>query len=766
MIETKIEINKPFLSLRYDIENDVLIGDNTFDVVLLNIGDEEPTSDVVTFDVDENLILTPNPVYASERPITVTVSLANDAIIPEGDFNFTLKASNVDANDVSLTTSIVAKNVDDVPEELVYKLKYFIQRENWRLNIYENVLESVILVPIEINGTCEMSRQERKDLFEPIIATNLDINLEASLEMDLSDLYFEDERHFKVEVLRNNEIEFLGFILPDGIWKSFVADKWVLKLKATDGLASLKNTSFAQNIASIDGNPLNFYGRMTALQIIDICLKKTGLNLNTNTICYLEYMGFAGGTIFGGLYLSVERYFQNDTEPMDCDAVLRSLMQVFNATLVQQGGEWWIYRTIDLRDRNIVSTFGNGISGPNYAKFFGSRLGSEINEVEIFHCTANQMESISPSVQAYQVSYQFGNAKNILANGGLLLEGTGLNIPGWDIHTTPDGLVDRGVRVGYNYGVRSAVRPLNPLPYLLTLNQSISITQGAGMLLSIKYRNDGQNSLYLNFAFGVQDGATIYWFNLSTRAWQTTGLVNRVDNYNQQVVGGSAINYGNGDATFNLEVISPIAGNVVIQIFRNGHGPGGLFGVHGVSLSASDKNIKSKDYTGRRKQKKSTSVKSNVTVFNGDSGSDLFVGTIFQADSDTPTQYWHRYQYIENIGTGTYYKDDYPETKEILSINAEDNLKISPRPMTIFEGDFKGYINYVDFFTIDSLKYMRFDQEVDKKFQFTKWSYSFDKDITKMNCKEYNDDYFFFDDQFTVNIKENFGAESRVTLIG
>lgn len=766
MIETKIEINKPFLSLRYDIENDVLIGDNTFDVVLLNIGDEEIIDNSVTIEHDENLVLTPNPVYASDRPLTVFITLAEGSDIAEGDFNFTLKASNVDAKDVSLTTSIVAKNVDDEPEELVYKLKYFIQRENWRLNIYENVLESVVLVPIEINGTCEMSRQERKDLFEAIISTTLDVNLEASLEMDLSDLYFEDERHFKVEVLRNDEIDFLGFILPDGIWKSFVADKWVLKLKATDGLASLKNTSFAQDIASIDGNPLNFFGRMTALQIIDICLKKTGLNLNTNTICYLEYMGFAGGTIFGGLYLSVERYFQNDTEPMDCDAVLRSLLQVFNATLVQQGGEWWIYRTIDLRDRNVVSNFNNGISGTDYIKFYGSRLGSEINGVEIFHCTANQMESIAPSVQAYQVSYQFGAAKNVLANGGLLLEGTGLNIPGWIVNTSPDGLVDRGVRQGYNYGVRSAVRPLDPFPVLIELNQSITITQSAGMALSIKYRNDGQNSLYLFFTFGVSDGATTYWFNLLTGNWQTTAILNKVENYHQVYTGGSFVNFGNGDAVFNLDTISPINGDVFIQIFRDGHGAGGLFGVHGVSLSASDKNIKSKDYTGRRTKKISTSVKSNVTVFNGDSGSDLFVGTIFQSDSDTPTQYWHRYQYIENIGTGTYFKEDYPETKEVLEINAEDNLKISPRPMTIFEGDFKGYINYVDFFTIDSFKYMRFDQEVDKKFQFTKWSYSFDKDITKMNCKEYNDDYFFFDDQFKVTIKENFGNEAKVTILG
>lgn len=776
MVETQIQVNKPFLSLKYDIDNDLLIGDNTFEVSLFNIGDEESENTLVTIEHDENFVLDYNPIYATERPITITVTLAEGAVIPDGVFNFGFKLVSEDAKDVNFITSIVAKNDEPEPdEELVYKLKYFIQRENYRLNIYENVFESVVLVPVEVNGTCEKSYQEKKDLYEPIVASELKINLEASLELTFEDLYSENERNFKVEVLRGSEIEFLGFILPDGIWEDWVSDKWILNISASDGLAALKNTSFAQDISNIDGSPLNFYGRMTVLQIFDICLKKTGLNLNSNTIIYLEYFEHIGGTILGSLYTSVERYFQNnngtDSEAMDCDAVLRSWLQVFNATLVQFKGEWWIYRSTDLKSKNIVSTFGNGISGFNYTYLFGDVLGSQINDSEFFHCTGNQKKSIAPSVQAYQVSYQYGGAKNILANGGLVFYGLnkeavyGIDMPGWNIPSPPDGLnnVEAGVRPGWSYGVRGNVKTLDPLPILLELNQSLTITEGAGMTLSIKYRNDGQNSLYLNFAFGISvGGGVINWFNLSTGQWQTTKAINRVDNFYEVVNGGQSIKYGNLDSVYQLEVASPYNGDVVIQIFRNGHGPGAVFGVHGVSLSASDKNIKSTDYTGRRTSKTSSAVKSNVSVFNGDSGSDLFVGTIFKADSDTPTEGWNRYYYIES--GMTMIKTEYPEFKEVLEINAEDNLRISPRPMTIFEGDVKGYIPYVNFFTIDGFKRMRFDEEVDKKFQFTKWSYSFDKDIIKMVAKEYSDEYAFGEDLFTVNIKENFSNEVQVKI--
>lgn len=765
MIITQIIFNKPFLSLNYDIENEVLTGDNVFDVNLVDLGDEPSDNNEITIIHDENLIVSPSSFTIEFGiPQTVSVRLVDEIMIEEGAYNFTLKLTNEYATDQNVIASLVAKNdVAEPPEVMVYKIKYYILRSGYRLNIYENVPESTILVPIEVDGKVTLKYQERKDLFEPIIASSIDINLEASLDRDFSDLYSEDERKFKAEVIKDDKIVFLGFILPDGIWEDWVSDKWVLNISATDGLSGLKNISFSNE------NGLNFFGRMTAFQIINICLNKTGLSLRVNINCQVAYYEWVGNDILSSIYLSTERYFQNDnnteSEPMDCDSVLRSLMQIFNATLVQNEGEWYIFRSIDLQPRMLFTRYLLGWYYETNVKEFGYRLGSQINDTEFFHCTGNQKKSIAPSVQAYQISYQYGGAKNILANGGLILEGsTGINIPGWSVNTSPDGLVDRGVRIGYPYGVRSAVRPLDPLPLLLSLNQSLTVTQGAGMVLSIKYRNDGQNSLYLNFAFGVQNGGTTYWFNINTGTWQTTGVINRVDNYHQQVVGGNAINYGNLDANYSLDVISPVNGNIVIQIFRNGHGPGGLFGVHGVSLTASDRNIKSKDYTGRRKQKTSTTVKSNVTVYNGDSGSDLFVGTIFKSDSDTPTDGWNRYM-MNEVG-GVWVKTDYSEFKEILEINAEDNLKISPRPMTIFEGDLKGYIPYLTYFNIDGFKHFEtsIGQLIDKKFQFLRYSYSFDDDVIKMTCKEYSDNFFFGEDQFKVTIKENFGNEVQVKI--
>lgn len=764
MTQTQINIDKSNISLVYDIENNLLSGDNTFYVTLEDIGDDTIDDFEVTLDVDPLFVLLPSTFTATiGEPQAVTIRLATSEVLPEGNFNFKISANNTYSAEKTINTSIASKT-NTTQSDNVYKLTYFIERLNYECKIYEYVSQSTILTPIEINGRCDLKYQDKKDLTDPIVSATLKMRLDASLDLTLEDLYSEEERHFKVELEKEGIIVFSGYILPDGIWSDFVADKWILDITATCGLSTLKNFSFSQE------NKQNFYGRMTAIDIINNCLQKTGLNLPIYANCQIVYDGWSGHNILSSVYFSTERYFQNKDEPMDCESVLKSLMQIFGATILQFNNAWYIYRAKDMVNNNpltsttnnlLFSVFNGSQYVQNVVKTVGDKIGSHINNAEKFHINGNQKITISPSVQAYQISYTFGDAKNVLANGGLVLEGaTGINIPGWTVHTSPDGLVDRGVRINYDYGLRSAVRSLNPLPYLLTLNQSISVTTGVKAVLRIKYRNDGFNSLYLNFAFGIQDGGTAKWFNLSNSSWQSSGVINRVDNYHQVVSGGNASNYGNGDAIFELEVVFPMDGDIIIQIFRNGHGPGGLFGVHSVEFfPTSQGNIKSKDYKARILESKSSHLKSGIEVYNGDSESDLFVGTIFKSDSDTPTKYWKRYFIDPTTLAITYFT----EQKELLEIISSETLSMNPRPMTAFEGDFKGFINYLNFITIDSFTKPYGFNQVPKLFQFLKWSYSFDDDITKMFCKEIEEQNLD-SNLYQVDIYENFGSESKVTI--
>lgn len=772
MKQTKITTDKSFISLNYDTEDNTLIGDTQFYITLEDLGDEPTDNLEITITYSEDLDVFPSSFTAEiGTPKLVAVRLANGVVLENGNFNFSLKINNEYAPENEVFTTIYASE-NKLSNDDEYKLKYFIQREKYICRIFELVAFDAILTPIEINGRCDLSYQEKKDLTEPIIAASLSMKLEASILRDLSELNSSDEKTFRVEIEKAGIIIFNGFIIPDDSWRSFVTERWIVDVKAICGLASLKNLAFAQENSTGD-NLVNFFGRMTAIDIINNCLQKTGLNLPIYVNCQIFYNGIAGWyNILSSIYLSVERYFQNDNEPMDCDSVLRSILHIFGASVEQKNNAWFIYRSKDLTNRYpligntqllLFTKFNGSAYDQNISFTFGNfKIGSNINDTAIYHCNENQMIRDINAISAYQISYQFGDSKNVLANGGLLLEGaTGINIPGWTVNIAPDGLVDRGVRIGYNYGVRSAVRPLDPLPKLLELNQSITVTSGINVVLKIKYRNDGQNSLYLNFAFGVTDGTTTQWYKLSDSTWVNTGTINRVDNYYQVVNGGSAINYGNLDSIFELETIIPMNGNIIIQIFRNGHGPGGLFGVHSVELYPSSQgNIKSKDYIARKNNAKSTAVKNSITVFNGDSESDLFVGTIFKSDSDTPTTKWTRYYLDSGLNI-----QSLNDNKELLEIIAGEGLSMTPRPMTEFEGDFKGYIPHLDFFYINSFSKKYSDSEiVDKQFQFLKWSYSLDDDITKMFAREI-ENVDLSEDFYNVKIYENFGNEQKITVV-
>jgi hypothetical protein len=775
MIETRIDTDVSFLSLNYDTLTGEFVGNKVFYVTLENTGDETVDNLEVTLTADENIQLTPSiytAVLGESKRINIT--LADDVELEEGNYNFKISVNNEYAVEKTVNTNVFAseKNMNNTNE---YKLKYFIQRANYRTNIFKLVPYTDTVTPIEINGTVDLTYQEKRELTEPIIPATLNMKLEASIELDLSELNSSDEKTFKVEQEYLGNIVFSGYILPDNSWRSWVENRWTVDVKAICGLASLKSIAFAQQNSTGD-NLVNFFGRMSAIEIISNCLQKTDLNLPIYVNCQIMYNGITGWyNILSSIYLSVERYFQNADEPMNCDDVLRSILQIFGCSIVQHKNAWYIYRAKDLVNPNpltednqqlLFSTFFGSTFQSNVLLNFGDvSIGSRINDAEIYHCNENQMLREASTISASQITYQFGGSRNVLANGGIILEGaTGINIPGWTVNTSPDGLVDRGVRIGYGYGLRSAVRPLDPVPILIELNQSITVTTGVRTVLRIKFRNDGQNSLYLNFKFGVAGSGGTQWFNISNGQWETgTGALNRVDNYHEVVQGGNSIKYGNLDAIYELETIIPIDGNIVIQINRNGHGPGGLFGVHSVELfPASNGNIKSKDYIARVNNAKSTALKNPVTVYNGDSESDLFVGTIYKSDSDTPTKLWTRYYLDSGLNVQPFY-----DNKELLEIVSAEPLSMSPRPMTEFEGDFKGYIDFVNFFYMDSFTKPYSGTPgltVKKQFQFLKWSYSFDDNITKMFSREIEESNLSSND-YNVKIIENFEGESKVTIV-
>ena len=138
----------------------------------------------------------------------------------------------------------------------------------------------------QIYGSCSLEYSETKDTLEPVRGSGLQIDLEADSGLTFYDLYSEEERTFSVVYTRANETLFNGWLSPEGIYESFVTDKWIISLDCTDGLGFLANLSYVE-----DATGLNFVGKQSLLEIVVNCLKRTKTPQNILTSVKIYYDG-------------------------------------------------------------------------------------------------------------------------------------------------------------------------------------------------------------------------------------------------------------------------------------------------------------------------------------------------------------------------------------------------------------------------------------------------------------------------------------------
>jgi len=105
-------------------------------------------------------------------------------------------------------------------------------------------------------------------------------------------------------------------------------------------------------------------------------------------------------------------------------------------------------------------------------------------------------------------------------------------------------------------------------------------------------------------------------------------------------------------------------------------------------------------HTVERAIRVSSNVKEVKTIYNGDNAGVVYLGAIFKDDEITPTQFWSRKGRAES----------YP----LLRMAAEEELRISQKPLKIFSGSIFGNLPYLSVININN---------VGNKFMFIEYSY-------------------------------------------
>ena len=567
----------------------------------------------------------------------------------------------------------------------------------------------------QIYGSCSLEYSETKDTLEPVRGSGLQIDLEADSSLTFYDLYSEEERTFSVVYTRATEILFNGWLSPEGIYESLVSDKWIISLDCTDGLGFLKNLSYVE-----DATGLLFSGKQSLLEIIVNCLKrtKTPQNILTSVKIYYDGLNQTLNT-FDNVYFNADRFIKDDnnTTIMNCEEVLKSVLEPFGAVITSFKGEWLIYKPNSLVDfsSQIFFTYNNlgvALNPTSRTIDFAFDLGSQIDSYYPHHVNGNQQKTIKSSIGAYRINYKYGLVKSFFNN--LYLRSNTifpfLYIEEWtidDVNQVDFPSNDLGL-------ILDIITNSAPSTLILT-SDSFNFEQGNVLEFNAAFVHYGNYNYspaaridQVLFKVILTDGVDTYYLNNDGEWVSSTAFI--------------SANIQKTQIDFRLTSNNmPINGSVNIEIWR----PKVLFSISGsvdkVLLSKCGfspagqelDDIKGENHTFQRTLKPSSKIKDIKTVFNGDNESDTYAGAIYKADQTTTTDLWTR--------------QGAQETKPLLQIMGEDRMKMYSKPLQVYKGDVYGYFNYLSLVTINGLT---------GKFMPTTYSYDALSNITSLELTE------------------------------
>ena len=709
----------------------------------------------------ENIDVSVNKITGATipNPITVTIPFAGTYSIFGGDpsFNYSISGSTLTLSyigDLPAGKHSLFVGVGNISDSLwVYinltvvnphVLKYYIENKDLEDNLYRlEILERGFTgTDKQIRGRIIHDYAERKELLDCIIASNLKIDLEADSELSLQDLYSEDEGMFLVKLYRNSQKIFHGTLKPDGIIEDFVSDKWEISMEAVDGLSVLKNLSFVNLDQTL------VIGKKRIFEIVRICLSRIGYDLPINMYLPINYVGNANPDkpILWTTIINADRFYKekDSSQPMDCETVLKSCLEIFGATILQMNGEWFIFRAVDFGGPTMgFYRYVDGVdTGVLNVISTGVNLGSQINGYDIHHINANQMKSIKPSVQAFLVNYKYGLTSALHPNPNIEFTGSsGLSAAGWTIYD-----VGTTLRATPTAGLMVA----NDLTYLdnrklIESTSVVSLSEGDRVTVIIR----GQNG----YSIKGDNNISIYYYKIETANYILSGnpasykWLPKSTNPNARW-GATGI----GRAYINFEHVAdltmPESGNIKVTMeliriyakmpeFAQSFRP---FILQSITITPQMGAEQGENHIIQRKTRKSTVVKPDITVYNGSSDTDSYIGTVYRQNL-TPAVQWYR----PTDGT-----DRFP----LLRILTEDNLRIAPRPMIRFEGDIYGYIGILSHVTINN---------VSGKFQVSKYSHDIQTNINKATFTEYATDTLSEDD-YTYEMTYDYGNVKNVKI--
>lgn len=551
--------------------------------------------------------------------------------------------------------------------------------------------------PVQINyqNTSEL-------ILEPIIGSEATLNLIATVDFQLENLYTEDELRWLIEIYRNGSIIWRGFIIPDGCQESFTFAPYTISINAVDTLGLLKNLAYVQN----DGN--FWLGKQSYIDVIYNCLNRVeipDINIYTCVNIYEEdYPSTDTDDPLALTFVNAETYLKSDNiNPLNCEDVIKNIMHIWTARIIQSEGDWYIYRANEsvLSESLVFRKYVNGVYSTTVTKDLGQLLGGESEGLilaPLFHTNTDQMKMTSRPFKNNSISFKYGQLTNILDNP--TFEGASTVDPGDPIGPRDDVSIPEWTKSGTVYNglypsggiIFYKVTGFDNANYFEN-DRHFVITANALLKLELNYISIPENTT-TDMIFGLElfDG---------TDTWYLQPQQDGVFQWKKDVVLFEWFqirsNFGTS-SDFIVTAPTPLSGTITFKIYPPDNTSGDIV-YTSISLR---QQIQDGDPIGEihtaTQSGNYSFVPDTIDVLNGDASSDLYMGAMYQSDEITLTSNWWRKYASESALAETF-----ATYKPLLRLAVEETERMHQKPYIKFDGSIFGYFNPMSRFKINLL---------------------------------------------------------------
>lgn len=582
---------------------------------------------------------------------------------------------------------------------------------------------------VEIKGSYEIEVPNNDDILTPLRPKQATLNLDANVDLTFSDLYSEEERVYKVTIIRDSKTILVGWLSSDGLYENFVADKWIISLGVIDGLGYLTDLGYLDEVGAF------YSGKQTDIEKLVNSLAKTELSLGIRTSVNIYYEGLSGVDILSNTYFNSERYItENNNEPLSCEDVLTSVLDKYNAVITQEDGYWYIYRPNEIFDSANLTFYnydsdGVLVSGENtITKDIAFNLGSQNDDFYPHHVNSNQQKSLRRSLGIYRLNFKYGKVFPYYENVNLLWTNT-TTIPEWTINTASGG--ENFIFPCDNLQGFKVFNASSPIVVAFTDDYIVDESPQVEFTVTFSNTNDVKPLLGTG-------GATFNCKIIYTKGANTYHLTRE----GKWVTSNPLIQFaiGVGEKNFTLRIISEplpeVDGTLRIDLYDAGFGLATFpLCIHKMVIQTynGEEVSQGQNYTIEKVSNFTPNSDKIEKVLNGDVPDNTYYSAIYENDQTTNTEFW--------------YRKNYTESKPLLRIMVEDRMRMNFKPKVLFEGDIFGYLPFFSRVNVANVK---------DKMMAIEWGYDASNNITRVKLLElFNEDFDNLDVIYSVT--EDYG---------